>query len=346
MYILGIESSCDDTSVSIVENGKKIISLFTLSQNDAHKIFNGIVPEIASREHLKVIYNVTKNVLSNFKIDINKIDAIAVTTYPGLIGSLVIGVNFAKGLAYRYNKPLIPINHIMAHFYSAFFENDISFPFLGLLISGGHTALILFNSFEDYKILGKTIDDSCGEAFDKIAKNFDLGYPGGPIIDKLSKNGNPFAYNFPIALSDIKKYGLNFSFSGLKTAVIHFRKKYRFEKNNNDEKLEDILASFQLAVAKTLILKTKYAITKTRLKTLVITGGSAANSEIRKNFKLLENEGIKVIFPPIQLCADNGAMVAGLGYHLFENYKFNIDTFLQLNAKSRMVEMKRNSLIT
>jgi len=345
MYIIGIESSCDDTSISIVEDGKKIISLITISQNEAHKIFQGVVPEIASREHLKTIHIATEKALDAANINIDDIDAIAVTAFPGLIGSLVIGLNFAKGLAYRYNKPLIPINHIMAHFYSSFFENEISFPFVGLLISGGHTALMKFNSFNDYTLIGKTIDDSCGEAFDKIAKNFNLGYPGGPIIDKLSQDGDTYSYDFPLALADIKKYGLNFSFSGLKTAVIHFRKKYKTDKNK-EEKLEDILASFQLLVAKTLLYKAKIAIEKTNIKRIVITGGSAANSLIRRTFLELQKEGIEVYFPSTKLCSDNGAMVAGLGYHLFKNYNFNLDLFLQLDAKSRLPEMKRNELIS
>lgn len=345
MNILGIETSCDDTSISIVSDGKKILTLLSLSQNDAHKAYQGVVPEIASREHLKVIYSLTEKAISNSKIPISQISAVAVTTFPGLIGSLVVGLNFAKGLAYRYNKPIIPINHLIAHFYSNFFENDIKFPFIGLLISGGHTALFKFDSFEDYTILGKTIDDSCGEAFDKVAKHFDLGYPGGPIIDNLAKDGNSNAYNFPLALADIKKYGLNFSFSGLKTAVIHFRKKYKTNQNK-DEKLEDILASFQNAVAKTLVLKTMKALEKTGIKRLVISGGAAANSEIRKSFMILKNNGIEIYFPPLNLCSDNGAMVAGLAYHLFEKNLLNKAEFLSLDAKSRMVEMKRNSLIT
>lgn len=345
MYILGIESSCDDTSVAIVQDGKKIISLFTLSQNDAHKNYQGVVPEIASREHLKVIDFATKKTLNEAKIKLDEIDYIAVTIYPGLIGSLVIGLNFAKGLAYKLKKPLIPVNHLIAHIYSVFFDNEITFPFLALLISGGHTALILFNSFLDYKILGKTIDDSCGEAFDKIAKNFNLGYPGGPIIDKISKNGNPDSYKFPLGLSDIKKYGLNFSFSGLKTAVIHFRDKYKIDKNK-EEKIEDILASFQNSIAKTLFLKVNTAIKKTGIRNLVIAGGSAANSKIRDMFNLLKNDGVNVYFPPLNLCSDNGAMVAGLAFKLIESHSLYIDDFMELDAKAKILEMKRNSLIT
>ncbi len=379
MNILGIESSCDDTSIGIVRNGIEILSLYTISQNDAHKLFQGVVPEIASREHLKSINIVCETALKKINYDFNKIDTIAVTTYPGLIGSLVVGLNFAKGLAYRYNKPLIPINHLIAHFYSAFFENNINFPFLGLLISGGHTALFEFESFTKYKIIGKTIDDSCGEAFDKIAKYFNLGYPGGPIIDKLAQKGDPLVYKFPIALIDLKKYGLNFSFSGIKTAVINFRKKYKVikecEKNNemknkkenligkdnpnnkisisqkiegyieSEENIYDILASFQYIIAKTLLLKTKHAIEKTKINKIVITGGSAANSEIRKQFINLKKDGVEIYFPPMNLCSDNGAMVAGLAYHLIKEYDFNYDQFLQLDAKSKIFEMKRNSMI-
>ncbi|MFN3411909.1 MAG: tRNA (adenosine(37)-N6)-threonylcarbamoyltransferase complex transferase subunit TsaD [Exilispira sp.] len=345
MYILGIETSCDDTSVSIVQDGKKILSCFSLSQYEAHKIYQGIVPEIASREHLKAIYSVTKHALEIANISLSEISAIAVTNYPGLIGSLVVGLNFAKGLAYSYDKPLIPINHLVAHFYSNFFENNIEFPFLGLIISGGHTAILIFNSFEDYIVAGKTIDDSCGEAFDKVAKYFNLGYPGGPVIDKIAKNGDPYSYNFPLALSDIQKYGLHFSFSGIKTAVIHFRKKYKIT-NNVDEKLEDILASFQYSIAKTLLLKVKSAIKKTNIKRILVAGGSAANSQIRKSLSTLEEEGVKIYFPPINLCSDNGAMVAGLGFHYYEKYKNNKLNFLTLDAESRMPEMKRNNFKT
>lgn len=347
MYILGIETSCDDTSISIVQDGKKIISLFSVSQYKAHESFQGVVPEIASREHLKVIYKTTEETLIKSNLTFEQIDAIAVTTQPGLIGSLIIGLNFAKGLAYNFNKPLIPVNHLIAHVYSNFFNNNIEFPFISLLISGGHTALFVFYSFDQYKIIGKTIDDSCGEAFDKISKYFNLGYPGGPIIDNLSKNGNYLAYRFPLALADIKKYGLNFSFSGLKTSVIHFRDKYKVEPSESQkEKIEDILASFQYSVAKTLLLKTKNAISKTGIKRIVVAGGSAANSEIRRTFEELKNNGIEVFFPPLNLCSDNGAMVAGLAYNYYlQNKNINYN-YLSLDAKSRMVEMKRNNLIT
>lgn len=352
MNILGIESSCDDTSVSLVEDGYKIRSLVSQSQYSAHEKFSGVVPEIASREHLKAILPTCKAAIQQAKISLNNIDAIAVTTQPGLIGSLVVGVNFAKGLAYKLKKPIIPVNHLIAHIYAAFFENKIDFPLLALLISGGHTAIVMMQSFFEYTIIGKTLDDSCGEAFDKIAKYFNLGYPGGPIIDKLAQKGNSNAYNFPTTLVDIKKYGANFSFSGLKTAVIHFRKKYKnidsIGKETYEESVEDIAASFQKTMVDTLLLKTRYAIDQTGIKKLVIAGGSSANTEIRKRFNLLKKNGIEVYFPPSNLCTDNGAMVAGLAYHIFiheylkdkdssssfdfQNYRFPFE----LNPQSRV----------
>jgi len=385
MIICGIETSCDDTSIAFVKDGKYILTNVTFSQTKSHEIFSGVVPEIASREHLKNIDKTFILALQNAQISLNDIDIISVTTFPGLVGSLVIGLNFAKGLSLKLNKPLISVNHLLAHIYAANFKKEIKFPCIALLISGGHTAILKMDNFIDYEILGKTFDDSCGEAFDKIAKYFELGYPGGPIIDKLAKFGNSNSYNFPLTVSNVEKYGLNFSFSGLKTSVIYFRDKYKTEnkngknytsedflKNNlkdnlnleNDslyqkylqhqdllikkgilnknENLFDILSSFQNTISSILTLKLEQALIKYQtIKTLVIAGGSSANSEIRnKILSLSEKFNIEVIFPDINLCMDNGAMVAGIAY---EYYKNNIFTDYDINVNPKIDLLKRGS---
>ncbi|MCX8058056.1 MAG: tRNA (adenosine(37)-N6)-threonylcarbamoyltransferase complex transferase subunit TsaD [Spirochaetes bacterium] len=237
MIICGIETSCDDTSISFVKDGKIILSNITFSQYQSHNLFSGVVPEIASREHLNNIDKTYKIALNEAKIEEKDIDLISVSAFPGLIGSLVVGVNFAKGLAFRLKKPLIGVNHLLAHIYAVNFSKKIDFPILALLISGGHTAILKMDNFLEFEIIGKTYDDSVGEAFDKIAKHFELGYPGGPIIDKLSIYGNPTSYVFPIT-SHEEKHKLNFSFSGLKTAVIYFREKYISANINNNLNFE------------------------------------------------------------------------------------------------------------
>ncbi len=370
MIICAIESSCDDTSIAFVKNGNKILSNITSSQIEKHADFFGVVPEIASREHLTTIDKVYSIALKEANISESAIDAIAVTSYPGLIGSLIIGVNFAKGLSFKINKPLISVNHLLGHIYSAFFDNDISFPLISLLISGGHTTIIKMNSLFDYQIIGKTLDDSCGEAFDKIAKFFELGYPGGPIIDKLAKYGNPKAYEFPLPLRNMKKYNLNFSFSGFKTAVMYHRKKYQNESFTNidfnsedskflqnminhnkyliknkkldeDENIFDIAASFQNQVAKILTLKVKESFNRNDIKNFIIAGGSSANTEIRSQLNNLAKQlNLNLYMPNLKLCMDNAAMIGGIAYHYALNNKFSK---LDLAPYSRIKKLKRGS---
>lgn len=321
MLVLGIETSCDETSIAIVENGKNIIGVKTYSQIKDHKKFGGVVPEIASRIHVKVIHNLLLELLNETKLSLkDDIDLIAATNRPGLIGALLIGVSFANGLAFSLNKKIVGINHIEAHIYSAFMTNEKKpeFPIVALVVSGGHTFLIEILKIGKYKILGRTLDDAVGEAFDKIAKILELPYPGGPVVDKLSKIGNPKAYNFPRALiKDVKKF--DFSFSGLKTSVLYEVKKIK--QQNNLEKLDDrtvqnIAASAQRAIVDILINKTELAIQKIKPKSIMVSGGVAANSELKSSvIELASRYNTKPFIPHISLCTDNAAMIAGLGFY-------------------------------
>lgn len=321
MIVLGIESSCDDCSISLVEDGFKVLSLKTSSQVEAHKPFYGVVPEIASRLHAQSIDITFEESLKEAQITPDKIDIIAVTNRPGLVGSLTVGVSFAKGLSLALNKPIIGIDHIKAHLYSPFLDNptaSLPFPFISLLVSGGHTLLAKQNSLEDIEILGTTLDDACGEAFDKVAKYYDLGFPGGPILDKMAQTGDEKAYHFPIANTAKTKgeISFNFSFSGLKTAVIH--QKDKFLKPNKEASLENLVASFQKTAIDSLLINLEKAIKVTGIKNIVIAGGVASNSYLRKSMQsLCSRLELKYLIPPLKYCTDNGAMVGGLGYHTF-----------------------------
>jgi len=311
MKVLGIETSCDETSVAVVENGKKIISLVTFSQVDIHKSFGGVVPEIASRNHLAKISDVLEEALKN--LNLKDIDLISATNGPGLAGSLLVGTNIAKGLSITLRKPYTGVNHIFAHLYTPHIENDIPFPYIGLVASGGHTILFLVTSFYNIKFLGSTIDDALGEAFDKIAKFLNLGYPGGPIIDNLAKNGSPDILkefkDITLPLSNERdKY--NFSYSGLKTAFIYRIKKMQI----TQEILPHIAFAFQKIAIEHLLDKTLNAINDTNIKRLVISGGVSANSYLRKRLLDLKDQGIDVYQSSLELCSDNGAMVAGRAY--------------------------------
>jgi len=308
--VLGIETSCDETSVSIVKNGTEILLNIVASQEKIHSKYFGVVPELASRAHTEKINHILKKC---FVISPDKIDAIAYTAGPGLLGSLIVGKLVAQTISYVYNKPLIPVNHIEGHIFSIFLENKkLKPPFLSLVVSGGHTELIIFEDFGKYNVLGKTRDDACGEAFDKIAKLLKIGYPGGPKIDKLSKKGNPEKIKFP------RPYLWNswdFSFSGLKTSVLY----YLQDKKNKNTKIQDICASFQQAVIDTLVNKTIVCAKKFNLKNICIVGGVAANSGLRKEFfNKCKKEKINVFFPSIKLCTDNAAMIASVGYFIFK----------------------------
>ena len=331
MLILGIDTSCDDTSAAVVENGERIISNIISSQTEIHTKYGGIVPELASRRHIEMIVPVFDEALSAAGVTLDHISAIAVCHGPGLIGSLLVGCSFAKALCYARNIPLVAVNHLEGHVFSAFLEKEKPpFPFIALIVSGGHTCLYRVNGFQKYRELGRTRDDAAGEAYDKVSKLLGLGYPGGPVIDKRAQDGNPLAIQFPRAYVP---ESLDFSFSGVKTAVLNYLKTEDIYKKINEignppipplEKggkgglLNDISASFQASVVDVLVRKTEWAMKKARIKRVTLTGGVAANSELRKRMHEMGVERDAEIFiPSVSLCTDNAAMIAAAGYHHF-----------------------------
>ena len=327
-YILAIESSCDETSCSIVKNGCEEISTVVLSQIDIHTDFGGVVPEIASRHHLKNITMVIDECLNKVSMSMDKIDAIAVTEGPGLIGSLLVGLESAKTLAYAHNKPLIPVHHIAGHIYANNLEKPLEFPLIALVISGGHTELIYMKDHYKFKYIGGTLDDAVGECYDKVARVIGVGYPGGPVIDKLAHIGK-HTYNLPIPLND---NSYNFSFSGLKSAVINLA--HNEEQRNNVINKEDLATSFQEVVVETITKKTMKAISDYNVKNLIVAGGVAANRGIREKLSsLCEQNNIKLTVPSINHCTDNAAMIGAAGYFAYKNG--NISDII-INAKSSM----------
>lgn len=334
MKVLGIETSCDETACAVVENGKCILSNVVATQIPFHKIYNGVVPEIASRKHTEWILPVARHALEDAHVTLNDIDAIAATAGPGLVGSLLVGLTFAKALAWAAGKPFLAVNHILGHLYSAHLVNDISYPYIALLVSGGHTIIARVSGFDDMEVLGTTIDDSAGEAFDKVAKFYNLGYPGGVAIDRLSRNGSKSAFSFPLPKLEKGDHRYDVSFSGLKTAVIHQARSFLndgFSFTN-----ENIAASFQETACKMLVSRTIRACEDTGLKTVVAGGGVAANSRLRE--LLSERSDIKAVFPPLSLCGDNGAMIAGVAYHaLLRGDRSSLDTV----AVARIPQFKR-----
>lgn len=313
MLILGIDTSCDDTSASVVEDGTRIVSNIVSSQTDIHEKYGGIVPELASRRHIEMIFSIIDEALGKAGISLADLSAIAVCHGPGLIGSLLVGCSFAKAVCYSKQIPLVAVNHLEGHILSAFLEKDRpEFPFLSLVVSGGHTSLYIARGFGKYTELGRTRDDAAGEAYDKVSKLLGLGYPGGPVLDRLAADGNPGALSFPRAYIP---ESLDFSFSGLKTAVLNYLR-------NNKEILsrEDIAASFQAAVVDVLIRKTEWAITKKKIHRVALSGGVSANRSLRKRIEEMgKKRGVKVHIPPPSLCTDNAAMIAAAGYHHFIN---------------------------
>ncbi len=310
MKILGIESSCDETAAAVVEDGNKILSNIVATQIPFHKKYKGVVPEIASRKHIEWIQPVVQQALEEAGLSLDEIDGISATARPGLMGSLLVGLTFAKTLAWVSNKPFIAVNHMLGHLYASRLEYDIPYPYLGLLVSGGHSIICKVNNFDDIEVLGTTIDDAPGEAFDKVAKFYNLGYPGGAVIDKLAQNGNPKAANFPMPIIHQEGYQYSVSYSGLKTAVINQLDKFwdkNYEKTN-----ENIAAAFQERAIKILLKPLLRAAKDTGLKTIVAGGGVAANSLLRA--KLAEHPELKCVFPSLKFCTDNAAMIAGLGY--------------------------------
>ncbi|HBG61817.1 MAG: tRNA (adenosine(37)-N6)-threonylcarbamoyltransferase complex transferase subunit TsaD [Omnitrophica WOR_2 bacterium GWF2_38_59] len=317
MNILGIETSCDETAASVVKNGKVILSNVVVSSLKEHKKYGGIIPEIASRRQLECIYPIVEKALSDASMDLKKIDAVAVTKSPGLIGSLLVGISFAKALSFAIKKPLIEIDHIKAHLYSSFLSNKANsilpkLPAIGLVVSGGHTSLYQITSFNRFKLLGETLDDAAGEAYDKVARILELGYPGGPAIDKIADSNSSSSIKFnPAELPGT----LNFSFSGVKTAVLYHTRKF---KRLSKTQIKETVTAFQDSVVSILVKKSIAACQRTKIKTLVIGGGVAANSQLRKvMIDEANKDKIKVFFPEMSLCADNAAMIAGLGYHIY-----------------------------
>ena len=310
--IMAIESSCDETACAIVKNGREVIANVVASQIKTHAKYGGVIPEIAAREHLEAINVVIQETFEQANLKPEQIDAFAGTVGPGLVGCLLVGLNAAKTLALTYDKPFIGINHLKGHISANYLNTDLKPPFIALLVSGGHTQVINVKSNSEIEIMGETIDDAVGEAYDKVARLMGLPYPGGATLDKLAKDGNPKAFQLPEGKVD----GYNFSFSGLKTAVLRLVKS--FDKENLP--INDICASFQECVSSTLIKKVKMALKETGYKQAVIAGGVAANSEIRRKMFELEKDGIRVNAPEMKFCTDNAAMVASCAYFFTDTY--------------------------
>ncbi|MGA2774678.1 MAG: tRNA (adenosine(37)-N6)-threonylcarbamoyltransferase complex transferase subunit TsaD [Candidatus Omnitrophota bacterium] len=311
MIVLGIETSCDETSAAVVKNGRKVMSNVVASSLNFHKKFGGIVPEIASRKQLEAIVQVTDSAIKSAKITLKDIGLITVTAEPGLPGSLLVGTSFSKAVSLSLNVPLLSINHVYSHIYANFLNSGrVKLPFTALVVSGGHTSLFYVKSFSRIEPLGRTLDDACGEAFDKVAKILGLSYPGGPAIERLAKEGNGKRFKFRCSGT---KNALDFSFSGIKTAVLYAVRNKRLLIKDK----KDIAASFQEVVFDTLIAKSFLACKIKKTTRLVFGGGVIANMRLREKFKLTgQAKGINCYFPPKILCMDNAAMVAGLGYQL------------------------------
>lgn len=328
MLILGIETSCDETSCAVVENGRRILSNIIASQVASHSAYGGVVPELASRLHIRNIIPILKQALKEANLHLSQIDAVAVTSGPGLVGSLLVGTELAKAIAWSLEKPLVPVQHIAAHLYSPFLEEkgkpstspDFDYPFLGLVVSGGHSSLILAQSPLSYKVIGRTLDDAAGEAFDKVAKFLGLGYPGGPIIDNLSRQGDARYAAFP--RPGLRDDNCDLSFSGLKTAVVRFVKdKMKGSVALSETDTKNIATSFQAAVIDTLLQKTERALKETGVSRLAIVGGVACNKGLREE-AVKRFPHIALHIPSPILCTDNAAMIAGLAFHLVQSGRF------------------------
>ena len=314
--IMAIESSCDETACAIVKGGREVLANVVASQIKTHEKYGGVIPEIAAREHLEAVNVIVEEAFNQANVKGSDISAFAGTVGPGLVGCLLVGLNATKSLALAYDKPFIGINHLNAHLAANFIDTDLEPPFMALLVSGGHTQIIDVKSYSEMEIIGETIDDAVGEAYDKVARLIGLPYPGGPKLDKLAQEGNPFAFKLPEAKVD----GYNFSFSGLKTAALRLVKSF----DGKELPLADICASFQECVSSTLLKKLKRAIEEREYKQVVLAGGVAANSEIRKKVFALQDEGYKVYAPIMKYCTDNASMVASAAF-FFENTFDNID---------------------
>ena len=332
MIILGIESSCDETSAAVVrmEQGKRqILSNIVASQIETHRLYGGVVPEIASRAHIEAISRITYEALDVAGVTISDVECVAVTSHPGLIGALLVGVNFAKSLAYSRGIPLVPVNHVKAHVAAAYLEyEELEPPFLALVVSGGHTSFYQVNGYTDFREIGSTRDDAAGEAFDKIGRVIGMPYPGGAAMDRLAYEGDPRAIKLPSpALSGDT---LDFSFSGLKTATLNYINSER--QKGVEPSHEDITASYTRTIVEAIVNKTDAALTKSGARTLVLAGGVAANSHIRQGLvELCQRRGVRFCKPSLSLCSDNAAMVAAAGYFEYLSGNF-ADTSLNASA--------------
>lgn len=312
MKILGIESSCDETAAAVAEDGRKVLSNVIATSLEEHKLYGGVVPEIASRRHAESISGVVKEALEQADCTMADIDAVAVTYAPGLIGALLVGVNFAKGLAFATNTPLVPVHHLRGHIASNYISSDVEPPFLCLVVSGGHSHIVAVNSYTDFEVIGKTRDDAAGEALDKAGRTMKLDYPGGVSIDKISSRGNENAFSFPHPRVTGCPY--DFSFSGLKTAVINVVHNAR--QKGEEIYVADLAASFQKCVVDCLISNSKKALIDKNFKKFVIAGGVSANSKLRSEAeKMCEKHNIKLYLPELKYCGDNAAMIASQGYY-------------------------------
>ncbi|MBN2602425.1 MAG: tRNA (adenosine(37)-N6)-threonylcarbamoyltransferase complex transferase subunit TsaD [Candidatus Marinimicrobia bacterium] len=319
MKILGIETSCDETSIAVLDDKSVLVNL--VSSQSIHHQYGGVVPEVASREHMRILENLVTEALVKSGINLTDIDGVAVTRGPGLMGALLVGLSFAKGLAYATGKTLLAVNHVEGHIMANFLDHpELEYPFLCLLVSGGHSQIIMVNDFHDYTILGRSIDDAAGEAFDKAARILNLGYPGGPIVDRLAQTGNPEFVHFPRA--NIKDNPMNFSFSGLKTALLYLVRQKGgdwAEKHKND-----LCASFQEAIVEVLVKNVIETAVRRECRQLVLAGGVAANSRLRTRISEIALQyGISVYFPSLEYCTDNAAMIARTGRELFIRQLFS-----------------------
>lgn len=327
IYILGIESSCDETSISIVKNGCDEIATTVFTQMDTHAMYGGVVPEIASRMHTESITLVLEDLLKKSNMSINDMDAIAVTYAPGLLGSLLVGIEFAKVLSLVYSKPLIAVHHISGHIFANNLVKKIQYPTLALVVSGGHTEIVKMLSDDDFAVLGTTLDDAIGESFDKVARVLGLRYPGGPNIERIASVGKPM-YKLPIPMNNNE---LNFSFSGLKSAVINLV--HNETQRGNDINKEDLACSFQTVAIDELIRKTRLAVKNTGIKRLIVAGGVSANNYLRTELEKLSIEmNFDLSIPPLKYCTDNATMIACAAYPLYLKGQFSD---FSLNGKSQ-----------
>lgn len=334
MLVMGVESSCDETSVAIVRDGKEVLSNVVLSQIDIHKEFGGVVPEVASRHHVYNVSMVFEEALEKANLKASDIDLVAVTYGPGLIGSLLVGLNAAKAFALVHNKPIIGVNHLAGHIYANQIEHEMKFPLIALLVSGGNTELIYMKNHFDFEIIGETLDDAVGESYDKVARVMGLEYPGGPKVDKLAHLGEP-TYNIPRVYLGNDNY--NFSFSGLKSHVInlHHNALQRKEEIN----VNNLCCSFQDSVVEVLVNKTLKAANEYNVKQIIVAGGVSANKGLKERFMLMNNDKFEICIPSIKYCTDNAAMIAVCGYYQYQKTKKVDDMSLNADASLELYSL-------